>query len=67
VDRLGQPVATADYFATPALTMVADVPTRGVATIYPRIGDAVAYLCVALLVVLGAAAFIASRRQNRRL
>jgi apolipoprotein N-acyltransferase len=67
VDRLGQPLATADYFATPALTMVADVPTRGVATIYPRIGDAVAYLCVALLLVLGAAPFIASRRKKRRL
>jgi apolipoprotein N-acyltransferase len=53
VDRLGRPLAMADYFATPALTMVADVPTRGVATMYPRIGDAVAYLCLALLVVLG--------------
>jgi apolipoprotein N-acyltransferase len=61
VDHLGQPLATADYFATPALTMVADVPTRGVATIYPRIGDAAAYLCLALLVILGAATLIASR------
>jgi apolipoprotein N-acyltransferase len=43
------------------------VPTRGVATIYPRIGDVVAYLCVVLLVALGAAAFIASRRKNRGL
>jgi apolipoprotein N-acyltransferase len=64
VDHLGQPLAIADYFATPALTMVADVPTRGVATIYPWIGDAVAYLCGALLVVLGAAVFIASRRKR---
>ena len=67
VDHLGQTLGMADYFATPALTMVADVPTRGVATIYPRIGDAVAYLCIALLVALGAAAFIASRRKNRGL
>jgi apolipoprotein N-acyltransferase len=67
VDHLGQILGMADYFATPALTIVADVPTRGVATIYPRIGDAVAYLCVALLVALGAAAFIASRRKNRGL
>ena len=67
VDHLGQPLATADYFATPALTMVADVPTRGVATIYPRIGDAVAYLCFAMLVILGGATLSASRRKNRRL
>jgi apolipoprotein N-acyltransferase len=56
VDHLGQPLATADYFTTPALTMVADVPTRGVATIYSWIGDAVAYLCIAVLVILSAAA-----------
>ncbi|HET6734706.1 MAG TPA: nitrilase-related carbon-nitrogen hydrolase, partial [Mycobacterium sp.] len=56
VDHLGQPLATADYFTTPALTMVADVPTRGVATIYSRIGDTVAYLCIAVLVILSAAA-----------
>jgi apolipoprotein N-acyltransferase len=61
VDHLGQPLATANYFATPAITMVADVPTRGVATIYPRIGDAAAYLCLALLVILSAATLIASR------
>jgi apolipoprotein N-acyltransferase len=67
VDHLGQTLGMADYFATPALTMVAAVPTRGVATIYPRIGDVVAYVCAALLVVLGAAGFIASRNKNRRL
>lgn len=61
VDHLGQPLATADYFTTPALTMVADVPTRGVATIYSRIGDAVAYVCIALLVILCAAPLITSR------
>jgi apolipoprotein N-acyltransferase len=65
VDHLGQPLATADYFTTPALTMVADVPTRGVATIYSRIGDTVAFLCVALLVILGAGALVAAHRRRR--
>lgn len=65
VDHLGQPLATADYFTAPALTMVADVPTRGVATIYSRIGDAVAYVCIALLVILCAATLITSRLRRR--
>jgi apolipoprotein N-acyltransferase len=46
-DSLGQTLATADYFATDRLTMVSDVPTRGAATIYARIGDSFAYLCIA--------------------
>jgi apolipoprotein N-acyltransferase len=61
VDHLGQTLATADYFTTPALTMVADVPTRGVASVYARLGDAFAYACIALLVLLGAAALAAGR------
>jgi apolipoprotein N-acyltransferase len=47
VDRLGQQLATADYFATDKLTMIAEVPTRGSATLYARIGDSFAYLCMA--------------------
>ena len=66
VDHLGQPLATADYFTTPALTMVADVPTRGVGTIYSRIGDAVAYGCIALLVILCTTTLFASRRRRMR-
>ena len=61
VDHLGQSLATANYFTTPALTMVADVPTRGVATIYARIGDVFAYLCLAVLVLLCAAALVRGR------
>ena len=64
VDHLGQPVATADYFTTPALTMVADVPTRGVGTIYSRIGDTVAFGCLALLVILGATTLFAARHRR---
>jgi len=64
VDHLGQPLASADYFATTALTMVADVPMRGVRTIYPRIGDGVAYLSLALLIALSAATLIKSRSRR---
>ncbi|MCT7656866.1 nitrilase-related carbon-nitrogen hydrolase [Mycobacterium deserti] len=65
VNHLGQTLATADYFTTPALTMVADVPTRGVATVYARLGDTFAYVCIALLALLGAAALAAGRIGRR--
>jgi apolipoprotein N-acyltransferase len=52
VDRLGQPLATADYYATDKLTMAAEVPTQGSATLYARIGDSFAYLCIAGLAAL---------------
>ena len=37
--------------------MIADVPMRGVLTIYGRIGDAWAYLCVLALAALAASAW----------
>ena len=42
--------------------MLASIPTRGVVTVYSRIGDAFAYLCVAGLVLLAGWAFL--RRQG---
>ena len=38
--------------------MLASIPTRGVATVYSRIGDAFAYLCAAGLVLLAGWAFL---------
>jgi apolipoprotein N-acyltransferase len=62
VDSLGRQLATADYYATDRLTMVANLPTRGTATIYARIGDSLAYLCVVGLVALMSLAFVRRRR-----
>lgn len=53
----GQVVAEADYYTTDSLTLVADVPTRGVPTLYTRIGDAFAYACALALLGLTVAAF----------
>jgi apolipoprotein N-acyltransferase len=58
VDSLGQPLATADYYATDRLTMVANLPTRGTATLYARIGDSLAYVCIAGLIGLTALALV---------
>src|SRR6185295_14295441 len=54
VDALGQVLAEADYFATDTLTVTADVPTRGLATLYPHLGDGPVYLCLVILVLLAA-------------
>jgi apolipoprotein N-acyltransferase len=65
VDSLGRPLATADYYATDKLTMVASLPTRGTATLYARIGDSLAYVCAAGLIGLACLAFV--RRHGVRL
>jgi apolipoprotein N-acyltransferase len=57
VDPWGRRLAVADYFAAGDRTMVAQVPRGGIRTIYARIGDLFAWLCVVgLVVLLGVAA-----------
>jgi apolipoprotein N-acyltransferase len=58
VDSLGQQLAAADYFVSDKLTMVANLPTRGVATLYATIGDSLAYLCAGALAALTGLAFV---------
>jgi apolipoprotein N-acyltransferase len=47
VDPFGRTLATMDESLAAQKTMVAQIPTTGVATIYSRIGDLFAWLCVA--------------------
>jgi apolipoprotein N-acyltransferase len=47
VDPFGRTLATMDDSLANQKTMVAQLPTSGVATIYSRIGDLFAWLCVA--------------------
>jgi apolipoprotein N-acyltransferase len=51
VDAWGRLLGVADYFAPGDRTMVAQVPVRGVRTLYAKTGDLFAWLCVAGLVV----------------
>jgi apolipoprotein N-acyltransferase len=56
VDDRGQVLASMDYFAATDRTLVAQVPTRGVRTIYSRVGDTFAIVCGAgTIVVIGLA------------
>lgn len=50
VDPYGRTLARMDEFTPEQLAMVAQVPVRGVRTIYARVGDLFAWLCVAGLV-----------------
>jgi len=51
-DCQGRTLAAADYFAASDHRMVAQVPTRGSRTLYGRVGDLFAWLCVLALAVL---------------
>jgi apolipoprotein N-acyltransferase len=61
VDETGQTLAAADYFVTDKLTMVAEVPTQGSGALYPRLGDSVAYACMAVLALCAGLAFARRR------
>lgn len=52
VDYHGRAVATANYFTSNEQVMIADVPMKGVTTIYSQIGDFFAWCCIISLVVL---------------
>lgn len=49
-DYQGRVLASMDHFVTDHRDMVAYVPTRGVRTIYSRVGDLFAWLCMAGLI-----------------
>ncbi|MEV7394626.1 nitrilase-related carbon-nitrogen hydrolase [Streptomyces sp. NPDC091215] len=62
-DNEGHVLATTDAFTTGRQTMVAYVPTHGVTTVYDRIGDAFAWLCLTGVIAL---TFTALARTWRR-
>jgi apolipoprotein N-acyltransferase len=61
-DCRGRVLAASDYFHASDPLMISHVPIRGVTTIYSRIGDTFAWLCLATLPIL---ALLSRRRQPR--
>ena len=51
-DAQGRILASVDFFQTSPCVMVAQVPVRGVPTLYARVGDLFAWLCVVALAML---------------
>ena len=64
VDNEGQVLAASDYFTTDSQVLVAYVPVHGVPTLYTRIGDLFAWLCVGGLLALTGLAIWQQRRQS---
>jgi apolipoprotein N-acyltransferase len=66
-DYQGRSLSAMDHYQTTDYAMIAEVPTRGVGTIYSRLGDWFAWLSAAGLLVLVIQAFVHSRirRQQR--
>jgi apolipoprotein N-acyltransferase len=60
-DYQGRRLAAMDHFHAADYAMVSQVPTRGVRTIYSRLGDWFAWVCLAGLVLL----VVLSLRQKR--
>jgi apolipoprotein N-acyltransferase len=52
IDQEGRVLASQDYFTTSSHVMVTDLPVHSTRTIYSRVGDLFAYLCVAGLILL---------------
>jgi apolipoprotein N-acyltransferase len=64
-DPYGRTLAAMDHFSANDRVMVAQVPTRGVFTIYPIIGDLFGWLAVVGFVVVAVWAVIRGRRAAR--
>lgn len=60
-DPLGRVLAEADYFRTPRLTLITDVPRQGMGTLYTQVGDLFVALCAAGLALLVGMAFLRRR------
>jgi hypothetical protein len=52
VDPLGRELARGEYYTTDRLDIVAMMPVHAVPTLYSRIGDVVAYVCILALINL---------------
>jgi apolipoprotein N-acyltransferase len=63
IDPYGRILAVTDHFAPGARVMVAQVPLASTSTMYDRVGDLFAWLCVAALVVLAGRAVYPRRAQ----
>ena len=63
VDYRGHLLASQDFFTTPARILIVDLPTRGVSTLYGRLGDWFAWLTI---VLAAGSLLIASLRPSAR-
>jgi apolipoprotein N-acyltransferase len=65
-DPYGRILAATDHFTAGERVVVAQVPTQGVWTLYPYIGDLFGWLCIAGLAALIIWAVVRGRRTARK-
>jgi apolipoprotein N-acyltransferase len=65
-DYEGRIVSSADFFRAAPAVMVAQVPSRGVWTFYPRFPDLLPYICIIALALVGMGALLAAIRGRER-
>lgn len=64
VDPYGRTINSSDYFNSTKKQMVSCLPSKGVVTIYSRIGDTFAWLCILGLFIMGGWGYVVGRRQQ---
>ena len=62
IDERGRILSSQDYFSDQSGVFVSDLPLHGTQTIYSRIGDLFAYLCLAGLASLSAVSLLFEKR-----
>jgi len=65
VDAFGRTLAVTDHFSPGAQIMIAQVPLKRVRTLYARVGDLFAWLCIASLLITIPAALVNSRKSSQ--
>ena len=63
VDPLGRELARGEYYTADRLTIVAAIPVQALPTLYSRIGDVFAYVCVIALIAVTALGFALRQRE----
>jgi len=61
VDPYGRVVSSSDYFNSTEYQMISCLSTKGVVTLYSRIGDAFAWLCILALVIMSLCGYFSKK------
>lgn len=62
VDPLGRELARGEYYTTDRLTIVAEIPVQALPTLYSKIGDVFAYVCIIALLAVTIFGFVSRQR-----
>ena len=65
VDAFGRTLAVTDHFSPGAQIMIAQVPLKRVRTLYARVGDLFAWLCIASLLITIPVALVNGRKSSQ--